>query len=309
MYRKTKRGRRLFCWAAAILSFLSGCSSDFYAYRLIRHGSVKGKLEQFFNSNPQKLIDRGRISSHHRVTSFDGTEIDAWVLNPDNKVSDKGTILMIHGLWDTKTRFYSTALQMRKKGYNVVLHDQRGHGFSGGKFVTYGANEKKDVKALADALLEKGVITQPLYAVGHSMGAATSIQYAAIDPRCKAVVALAPFSDMRAVTRRIVPLMKETKFSKVMQKVSKLANFEPRQASPLEEVGKLGVPLLIIHGRLDTIVPWDQGREIYDAAPCPKEFIDIEYTGHLGILLGRSKWIADQIERTIQKSQNFTSTI
>ena len=48
---------------------------------------------------------------------------------------------------------------------------------------------------------------------GHTgVGAATAVQYAAIDPRCRGVVAAAPYADLRSVAKSHVPLMSKKSF-------------------------------------------------------------------------------------------------
>ena len=57
----------------------------------------------------------------------------------------------------------------------------------------------------------------------------------------------------------------------------------PLVRAKLDNVGRirsLRVPLLVLHGDRDEIVPLDQGRAVYDAAPRPKRFYRIEGADH-----------------------------
>lgn len=58
----------------------------------------------------------------------------------------------------------------------------------------------------------------------------------------------------------------------------------------IERIGNVTCPLLMVHGRLDTIVPFEQGQSLFDAAPeqsaggVPKTFIELPQAGHNDIM-------------------------
>lgn len=294
--------------ATTALAICSGCTTDFYAKRLLCHTGIKGTLDQKLHGSVEKMIARDEISSHHRVTAPDGIELDVWVLqgkhDPDEcETPRNGTVVLIHGLWDSKTRFFDMGQKLRRMGYTVVMHDQRAHGRSGGKYVTFGAKEKHDIKAIVDALLDEGVIQEPIYAFGQSMGSSTAVQYAALDPRCQGVMAVSPYTDMRTVARRFVPLMKDDKFERVVARAGEIGGFTPDDASTIKAAEQLSIPLLVVHGKLDNICPHSHGQAIYDAAQCPKELIDFDLHGHVSLVLARRIWFAEQMDRLIQTAQ------
>jgi hypothetical protein len=58
----------------------------------------------------------------------------------------------------------------------------------------------------------------------------------------------------------------------------------------IERIGNVTCPLLIIHGRRDTIVPFEQGERLFAAAPAesgsgvPKTFVELPQAGHNDIM-------------------------
>jgi fermentation-respiration switch protein FrsA (DUF1100 family) len=48
----------------------------------------------------------------------------------------------------------------------------------------------------------------------------------------------------------------------------------------VDKIGRVNVATLFFHGDLDDIVPITLGRELYDAANPPKEFVIIPGAGH-----------------------------
>ena len=333
----SKRRIGLLTTVASILASVSGCVQqaitrrgsphgynphiiDFWARRLINHGTLNGKLRQWWMGSVDKLVADGKITSHHRIIAPDGTELDVWVINgkstpdqqhPDENPTDKGTVLLLHGLLDSKARFFTMARELSKRGYNCVLLDHRAHGRSGGKYITFGAKEKLDAKHVMDTLLTDGNIREPFYVFGQSMGAATSILYSVIDPRCKATMAVSPYKNIRSVAKRFVPLMSERKYDVILARAGEIGDFDPAEANTMTAIKDLTNPLLIVHGRLDNIVPYSHGKALYSAAECPKEFIEFIPHGHVSLLFGRNEWFAikaDELFTQTAKAQEASQT-
>ncbi|MCP4378884.1 MAG: alpha/beta hydrolase [bacterium] len=277
-----------------MLTISSGCSTDFYARRLIKHNTSKGKTALWWLGKADKLIEKGKISSHHRIPTTDGTKLDVWVIKAREESSQpqRGTVMILHGILDSKARFFAMAQQMARLGYNVVMVDHRAHGRSEGIYTTFGAKEKFDSRDVIDSLLKSGQIAEPIFAFGQSMGAAIAVQYAAVDPRCKAVMAVAPYTDMRSAARRFVPFMNEEKFAEVIKRGGELAEFDPDDASAIRAASELTVPLLVVHGRIDAIVPHSQGTAVYRAANVNKKLITFPLLGHVSLMFGRQRWFA-----------------
>jgi predicted alpha/beta-fold hydrolase len=114
-----------------------------------------------------------------------------------------GTVLIIHGLWDSKGRLFRLGELLARRGFDVVMPDLRCHGDSTGGFTTYGALEKRDMLALMNSLRAAGEVRGPLWVFGFSMGAATAVQYSALDPLVRGAVAVAPFADGRSITKHL----------------------------------------------------------------------------------------------------------
>ncbi len=289
---------------AVILSMLVGCNQDHFARQLIEHDTSYGKLGLTLTGSSEKLLAQKRIDAHRQVERPDETIIDVWVIkarSKNNASSDStGTVLLIHGLMDSKSTYFGLANRMADKGYDVVLPDLRGHGNSTGKYVTYGAFEKQDIKAVMDELIAEDMINPNIYAFGVSMGGSVALQYAAIDPRCKGVMTVAATKDAHATTRRmmlfIAPTMSEKDFEKNLIRAGEIAGFNPAEASSIKAVETIDSPVLLVHGLLDATAPADSSEAIFEAANEPKQLIIVPWAGHLTVLLAREIWIADQID-------------
>jgi uncharacterized protein len=59
----------------------------------------------------------------------------------------------------------------------------------------------------------------------------------------------------------------------------------PASEDPLADMAKVSVPVLILHGDDDTLIPPDHSARLYAAAPGPKEFVRVRLAGHLDVLM------------------------
>jgi pimeloyl-ACP methyl ester carboxylesterase len=284
-------------------AFGAGCQSDYYARGLVEYDTTYGKLALTLTGTGDQLVGQKRIDGCLGIEGADKTPIDVWVLSARpaaDQPGPSGTVLLLHGLLDSKATYLPLGERLAKMGYDVVLTDLRAHGRSGGRYVTYGSLERQDAKAVVDALLAGGKVHAPIYAFGVSLGAATAIQYAAIEPKCKGVMAMAPFKDARSITRRIIafraPMMSNTDFERTLARAGKIGHFDPNDASALQAIGKLHCPILLVHGLLDTTVPLEHSEALYAAAKDPKQLVVVPWAGHASLLLAREAWIADQID-------------
>src|SRR6185295_3975118 len=104
---------------------------------------------------------------------------------------------LLHGISDSRLGVTGFAPMFVPERYSVLAPDSRGHGRSGGEFVTYGLLEKYDVLAWAHWMRREGC--ERIYGLGESLGASILIQAAAVEPVFRAIVAECPFADLRAI--------------------------------------------------------------------------------------------------------------
>jgi hypothetical protein len=207
--------------------------------------------------------------------------------------SSRGTVVLLHPLLVSKTWLLAVGEELADRGWDVVLPDLRAHGRSGGRFTTWGAKEKLDVRMVVDRLIEEGAISPTIYAGGASMGGCVAIQYAAIDPRCRGVVALAPTASARRMGRRFLMGLTDGQYDAALARAGEVAGFDPEQASAVRAAAALTVPLIVVHGKMDMIVPFRHSVDIHAAAGGARRLIALPLKGH-ALEVGRTSWVADQ---------------
>ena len=289
-----------------------GCGADFHARQIVEYNTSAGKIDIAIKGTADQLIKSHRISLHRRIKTSDDIDIDVWVLHarpPASGLHAGSTIVLLHGLTESKASFpyFGAAERLAKMGYNVILPDLRAHGRSSGRYVTYGAKEKYDVKAVVDALLADGTVREPIYVFGATLGGATAIQYAAIDPRCKGVMTMTSFKDAQSMARRRLLFISTEQFKLAMERAGQIAKFDPQQASSVSAARKLTVPLLLYHGLLDLTVPKEHSEAIYAAAAGPKKLILIAPgPEQVALVATMEDWIARRIDSLVKNGLQTT---
>jgi len=266
---------------------VSGCNR-ILATRIIESPTIGGKIALAVKAG------KGRIDARRRVASADGVEIDLWVLKARRGgpvAARNATAVVIHPLMTSKSWFLSLGRQLADDGWDVVLPDLRAHGASGGKYVTWGAKEKHDVKTAVDSLIAEGLVGPRIYAMGASLGGCVALQYAAIEPRCAGVLAIASPTGVKDVSRMLFPLATKGWLDETIMHAGEIAGFDPSDASAIDAAGKLKCPLVLVHGRLDIIVPHSHSERIYAAASGPRELISRGLLNHTTIQVGQNAWI------------------
>jgi alpha-beta hydrolase superfamily lysophospholipase len=196
----------------------------------------------------------------------------------------RGTIFILHGMRDHKESLRGWADMLDRAGYITVLVDHRGQGNSTGQYFTYGAEEANDLRIIATRLLDAHRIRTPLGALGASYGAATALRWAELDPRVKAVIALAPFAELPSMIGNFSPVPLPHWFVEhVVDKGGAIAGFDPGAVDSVRSATTARVPLLLLHGRADRHIPIEHSRRICHAARTHCELIELEDTDHLGI--------------------------
>jgi len=297
----TSRSAAIVLTGVSACLVLTGCTVDQYGRMLIEQDTNLGRIREMMVGTSEQLVRAKRISTGERFVMPDGTEIDVWVVQAAETTPARGTVLVLHGLCDSKVSYLELSRQLSAKGFDVVLTDLRAHGRSTGRVVTYGALEKQDQKAVLDKLLADKVVAEPLYVFGTDLGASVGILYAAIEPRVRGVVAIAASRDMNAMCRRFLTrnaiLLSDDAFAQVMAKAGQTGRLDPKEASAMRAVASLRCPLLLIHGRLDAFVPFTDSEELFDAARGPKELELIPWARHFGIIFAREGAMVDRVEK------------
>jgi fermentation-respiration switch protein FrsA (DUF1100 family) len=222
--------------------------------------------------------DLGLAFEDLTLTAEDGVRIHAFYLPPTGE--PRWTVLLAHGNGGNVSHRLDRALLLQSKlQAAVLLFDYRGYGRSEGSPDEEGTY--RDARAAHRWLVEeKGVPADRLVAFGESLGSAVALDLALARP-CRALVLESPFASVPAMARAVYPFLP-------------LWPFVRTRYDNEAKVPRLAVPLLVLHGDRDEVVPFSQGRRLFEAAPEPKRFFAIPGAGHNDTYLvgGAAYWNA-----------------
>lgn len=216
-------------------------------------------------------------------------------------------LLFFHGYRSTAERDGSGGFSLcREKGWNALLVDQRAHGESEGKTITFGAKERFDVVEWADWAVRRFGEDQHIYLVGVSMGAATVLMASALElpEQVKGIWADCGYSTTEGIVRHAIRrwcLPEGPAFALTRLGGRLFGGFDLREATPLEAVKNAAVPILLVHGEDDNVVPHDMAAELKEACAAPVEIVSVPGAHHgMSFYVDNAKYRA-AVERLIRE--------
>ena len=181
--------------------------------------------------------------------------------------------ILFHGYRGTPIRdFCGGANLCFSMGLNVLLVHERSHGSSEGHTITFGVKERFDVLSWVDYAVKRFGKDVKIILGGISMGAGTVLMASGLDlpENVKGILADCPFTSPEEI---IMEFGKSKGFPmKVAYPLTFLSaklfgDFSLTAADAVRAVKKTMVPILIIHGEDDTLVPPEMSLRIAEANP------------------------------------------
>lgn len=216
------------------------------------------------------------------LTTGDGVKINAWFV-PFEK--SRRTLLWFHGNGgNIGNRVDLLSLLHQKLKSNILIIDYRGYGLSEGEISEEGT--RTDARAAYDYLLSrKDINPQEIVLFGRSLGAAVAIDLAA-DLKHGALILEAPFTSIKAMAKKTFPFLPTGIILKT-------------RYDSISKIKSIRLPLLILHGNRDQVVPFAQGQTLFEAANAPKTFYTIQGAGHNDSYIVGGKGYFEALQRFI----------
>lgn len=198
----------------------------------------------------------------------------------------RATLLFCHGNGGNISHRLEFIKMFHDLGLNVFIFDYRGYGQSQGK-----PNEKGtylDAQAAYDYLLSRNEVNQnKIIIYGESLGSAIAIDLVRQNIKAKALITFGGFTSIEDMARKLYPYLPlwftvSTKYDSV------------------SKIKDITIPKLIIHSSDDEIVPFEQGRRLFEEAAEPKEFYSIE-GGHNEAMLINQQRCLKRIDEFLAK--------
>ena len=215
----------------------------------------------------------GRVEElRHAGSLHDPVELAAVFASPGRDAAGRPTLLFLHGKGGNAAEWRPEALRALACGYNVLLPDLRGHGQSGGRFVTHGFLEKEDLaNAIACARDRHGIDSGRLGVHGCSAGASLAIEFAADRYGVRALWIESPYADPMAMARHylsqatglppwLLGLTSRFAVGAAVARVRRELSLEAdagglETIDPLQAIRRGRAPACLVYGERDELVP------------------------------------------------------
>jgi pimeloyl-ACP methyl ester carboxylesterase len=203
------------------------------------------------------------------LTTGDGVRIHAWWLSPKGDtrggaLDDLPVFLWFHGNAGNVGTWLSRYESMVELPAHVLAVDFRGFGRSEGTPGEEGLY--RDADAAWDYLTrELRIPAERILVYGFSLGGAVAVDLAS-RVQAGGLVIEASFTSLPEVASTHYRILPQTVLRTKMDSLSK--------------IGGVNCPKLFFHSPKDRVVPFELGRKLFDAAPGPKEFLQVDGVGH-----------------------------
>ena len=285
----------MFCLLIVLFAFLCVLISGFYAFFV---ACIRGKDLDWFNKDNLEntpyaeyydtIIEADQwLRDHHAedlyIKSSDGLMLHGlWV--PAEFAN--GTMILVHGYRSSQLIDFGMVLAYyHNEGYNLLLPEQRCHGKSEGRYITFGVKESDDILRWIEyhnfAFGEYAVVL-----CGLSMGASTILYLAdeQLPRNVRGMIADCGFTSPReiisTVYKTVTHLPPGPSILVADFFVRIFAGFRLSQKDTRVTLSKNRLPILLIHGLNDDYVPCEMTKEAYNACSGNKEILLVEGAGH-----------------------------
>lgn len=260
---------------ALLISYIMVLAIMFFAQRKMQYHPT-GKIQPLSFYMLNSFLEQ-------TLTTSDGVNILGWFKRPED--SSKPIILYFQGnAGNIGDRAHKLEV-FAKRGYGILAISYRGYAGSEGNPTEAGLI--KDGEAALAFLAKQGYETKNIILFGESLGSGVATQLA-VKADFAAVVLEAPFSSAVSVGQKTywfvpVGLLLKDKFKSI--------EFAPKITSPV----------LIMHGTKDKIVPYSEGKKLFEAVKSKKKFVTVDGAGHLYF---GDEFIAEEIGKFLEESKN-----
>ena len=200
------------------------------------------------------------------LTTADGTRVFGWYLQAaQGEPAIDAVMLWYHGNAGNLIHRLDNMARLHQRGVSLFIIDYRGYGSSKGRPSEPGLYA--DGMAAYDYLRkERGVPSEKIIIFGRSLGAAVAAEVAA-NREVAGVILETPFPSVESVARKLYGGLPTHQLLR--------ARF-----NLMERLPKIRKPILVLHGNQDAVIPYELGKEVYEAAAEPKTFYRIDGADH-----------------------------
>lgn len=218
------------------------------------------------------------------IRSYDGLKLHAKYYE---RFKDAPLQIMFHGYRSGAERDFCGGLPFAlENGYNVLLIDQRAHGKSEGKCLSFGVNERFDCKSWIQYAVDRFGSDIKIVLYGMSMGSATVLMASSLSlpENVRGIIADCGFTSPADIIKKVMkgrgyPIWPVYPMVRLSGKL--FGGFDIESASATQAMPLCTIPVFLIHGEDDRFVPCEMSRINYElCASKNKKLLTVPNAGH-----------------------------
>ena len=215
------------------------------------------------NYSKGKILEESIEIEKIKINTDDNIQLLAWFYNKN--LEKYKTVLFLHGnAGSLENRIYKLN-HFKDMDVNFLIVAWRG--FSGNKGKPTEIGLYTDAKSAISWLKSKGITDENIILYGESLGTGIAIEIAQ-NKNYAGIILESPYTSMVDLGKKYYPFFPIRLLLK-----DKFESFK--------KINNVKIPVLVMHGRSDNIVPFAMGKEIYELANEPKFFYFQEYGDHM----------------------------
>lgn len=202
------------------------------------------------------------------LEAADGVKLHAWWLIPKEEKLDSPVILYLHGNAENISTHSRSVYWLVEEGYRVLALDYRGFGASEGVAVM--PDVLLDLNAAATWLTEQAP-NDKITVLGQSMGTALALNFVAAhqeDYPFEAMVLDSTFTGFPSIARNALD------HAWIGWLFMPFTWLVPSRWDPEDKAPTIRVPTLVLHSKMDNILPYKGGRTVYSKLPVSSCWLD-----------------------------------
>ena len=198
-----------------------------------------------------------------KIRTKDNIELLSWYHNKN--IKEKKTLLFLHGNAGSLENRIEKLNHFGSMNLNFLIVAWRGFSGNKGKPTEKGLYE--DAKSAIKWLNSQGIEEKNIIIYGESLGTAIAVEVAQ-NKNFAGIILEAPFTSMIEAGKDKYPFLPVKWLLK--------DRYESKN-----KIKNIISPILIMHGKVDNIVPFSMGKQMYELANEPKHFYFSEYDNHM----------------------------
>tara|TARA_B100000029_G_scaffold273438_1_gene268213 strand:+ start:953 stop:1756 length:804 start_codon:yes stop_codon:yes gene_type:complete len=198
-----------------------------------------------------------------KIKTADSIELLSWYHNKD--INKYKTILFLHGNAGTLENRIHKINHFNNMQVNFLIIAWRG--FSGNKGQPTEKGLYEDARSAVNWLKSKGVKESNIIIYGESLGTGVATEISQ-NKNFAGIILESPFTSMIDAGKDKYPYLPVRLLLKDKYESDK-------------KIKNINIPILIMHGKIDNIVPFHMGKKIYELANEPKYYYFSEYDDHM----------------------------